>query len=108
MPYKGEMSRLNKAVTYEMSYDRHRYIRRVSTGFDRLSNIGGLFGALTPLCYVFVTYIHYKGQYMYLMKELFVNPNELDEKRKGADDTKEEHDLRVRAERQNITQWTCC
>ena len=107
MPYQGEMKRLNKAVTYEMSYDKHKYIRREATVVDRLSNIGGLFGALTPLCYAFVTYVHYKGQYMYLMKELFVNPNDLDEKRDGADDTKEEHDLRVRARSRNLTQWTC-
>ena len=46
MPYNNLMM---NAVTYEMSWDRHLHTRRVISLLDRLSAIGGLFGALTPI-----------------------------------------------------------
>ena len=67
-----------------MSYDKHIYKRRVNTVGDRLSNIGGLFGALTPLFYALVNIFNFKGQYLYLMRELFVEPLKHIDDKKGA------------------------
>ena len=72
MPYEDQL--LFKAVTYEVSYDKHVHIRQVRTVTDRISLIGGLIGALMSFCYILVTLSDLNGQYLYLMKELFVDP----------------------------------
>lgn len=71
MPYKNT---LQNAITYELSRDRHVHIRRVQSVLNRLAEIGGLFGALSPICMIIIFIVHYKSQYMFLMKELFVEP----------------------------------
>ena len=41
---------------------------------DRLAVVGGLAGFLVPFFSFFVLTFHYRSQYAYLMKELFVEP----------------------------------
>ena len=71
MPYDNLL--LNP-ITYEMLWDRHVHKRSVLSFFDRLSAIGGLFGALTPICAAIVGYVHFRSEYLYIMRELFVDP----------------------------------
>ena len=58
MPYENLIT---NAITYEMSWDRHVNIRKVSTLLDRLSNVGGLYGAITPIFAAIVTFLNYRG-----------------------------------------------
>jgi len=52
LPYDNLMM---NAVTYEMSLDQRVFIREVFTFLDLLGDLGGLFGALTPICVFFVS-----------------------------------------------------
>ena len=41
---------------------------------DWAADVGGLLGAISPICVSLVFLFHYKSQYMYMMRELFVEP----------------------------------
>ena len=86
-----------------MSQDKHLYTRRLDTLADRLSKVGGLFGAITPFCYAVVAIATYKAQYMYLMKELFVKPSRQDKSKQGAKLSKEELSFDARIRMRNRT-----
>ena len=55
-----------------MSLDSLDYYRRVYSWGDYISDLGGLFGALSPLCYAVLTIINFYSSYQFLMDELFV------------------------------------
>ena len=56
LPYVNLMQ---NAVTYEMSLDQRVFIREVFTFLDLLGDLGGLLGALTPICVLFVSICQY-------------------------------------------------
>ena len=47
----GYIMPFQNAVTFEVSSDRNNYFRNVYTILDLLSDVGGLFGAIQPICY---------------------------------------------------------
>lgn len=58
------------AITFEMSLSQIEYKRTVYSFLDFLSDLGGLFGILVPLCTVIVTIFQYRGSYLRLMKDM--------------------------------------
>lgn len=43
-------NRWQNALTLEMSLNKKHYFRRVYSGLDFAADMGGLFGAIAPLC----------------------------------------------------------
>ena len=80
---------MQNAVTYEMSLDGRVFIREVYTFLDLLGDIGGLFGALTPLCVFLVSVCQYQSSYQFVMADMFTdrtdNEVEIDQNRAGED-----------------------
>ena len=62
---------MQNAITFELSLDRTVLKRRVYGWLDLLGELGGLFGALSPLCLGLVRVFHYRSVYMYVTKEMF-------------------------------------
>ena len=60
LPYKNKFW---NAITFEVSLDQRKYFRRVYALADLLSDLGGLSGALSPLCYAVVLSCQYRGSY---------------------------------------------
>ncbi len=52
LPYKNAFQ---NAVTYEMSQTKRVFVRNVYTVLDIMGDLGGLFGALTPMFAIIVT-----------------------------------------------------
>ena len=52
LPYKNN---IQNAITFEISLTERSFIRTVYTFLDLLKDVGGLFGALAPLCTLLVT-----------------------------------------------------
>ena len=42
------------AITFEMNMDRHDYFRKVYNILDFISDVGGLYGAVSPICIIFL------------------------------------------------------
>ena len=42
------------AITIEMSMNRHDYFRKVYNILDFISDVGGLYGAVSPICIIFL------------------------------------------------------
>ena len=55
-----------------MSLDLHEYFRRVYSWGDYISDLGGLFGALSPICISILAVVNFDSSYQFLMDELFV------------------------------------
>ena len=55
-----------------MSMDQEKYERRVYSILDLFSDIGGLFGALSPIFAGLVTVLTYLSSYQFVMSHLFV------------------------------------
>ena len=70
MNYKNKFQ---NAVTYEMSLDKKIYIREVYTLLDLMGDLGGLFGALTPLFAAIVKLCQYEGAYQFIMHDMFID-----------------------------------
>lgn len=52
LPY---LNRFQNSITFELSLTERSIIRTVYTFLDLLKDVGGLFGALAPLCTLLVT-----------------------------------------------------
>jgi len=52
LPY---MNKFQNSITFEMSLDQKIYIREVITMLDLLGDLGGLFAAIRPLCFLIVS-----------------------------------------------------
>ena len=52
--------------------DRRNYNRTVYAIFDFASDVGGLYGALSPLCITFLLMINFWSSYQFLMGDLFI------------------------------------
>ena len=68
LPYQN---RFQNSITFEISLNRTSYYRRVQSTLDVLGALGGLFGAISPIFMLVVRAFHYRGEYMYLIGELF-------------------------------------
>ena len=60
------------AITYEVSLTQIKYFRRVYTVFDFLADLGGLFGALTPIFTAIVFCVQYRSSYQFVMADVFL------------------------------------
>ena len=92
------------SITYEMSLDKHVHFRRVYSLFDWAADIGGILGAVTAICGFILYLFHSNSQYLYLMKEMFVEPvsysDELSKSKRHMEDE-------ARDKIKNTTQWDC-
>ena len=70
-------------MTYELSSTRTIYYRQVYGLLGWLSEIGGLFGAVSAISYMLVAVLQYRGVYMFLMSELYYAPSKILESPKG-------------------------
>ena len=61
-----------------MSRDKHIHTRRVKSVLERIASVGGFLGALSAFCSLAVSLVHRNSQYLYLTKELFVEPIVID------------------------------
>ena len=52
--------------------DRHDYFRKVYTVLDFVSDLGGLYGAIAPICIGLLIVFNYWSSYQFLMGDLFV------------------------------------
>ena len=101
------------SITYEVSQHQQKYFRRVYNVFDFLADLGGLFGALTPLFASIVFCIQYRSSYQFLMADIFVD-KEI-KKRKTIENNQNSrlsvkrqasHERRVL--KKNNVQWNSC
>ena len=67
MPYDNLF--LN-ALTFEISMSQIEFKRTVYSFLDFLSDLGGLFGVVSPFCALIVTLFQYRGSYLRLMKDM--------------------------------------
>ena len=67
LPYENTFQ---NAITYELSTTRHTYTRTVTTVFDFLGAIGGLFSAVRLFFTLCIAAIMYRGSYMKLTHEM--------------------------------------
>ena len=68
IPYKNNM--LN-SVTFELSLSLDVHERQVYSLLDILSDVGGLFGALSAVFFGIVSVFQYHGDHMFLTKDMF-------------------------------------
>ena len=81
LPYRNRMW---NAITYELSRDQIKYYRRVYSVLDLMSDLGGLYGSLTPVCMTLVYCLQYRSSYQFVMNDMFVDRK--DDKIYGNDD----------------------
>ena len=55
-----------------MSMSRHEYFRRVYSVLDLVSDVGGLYGAVSPLCILLLICINFWSSYQFIAGDLFV------------------------------------
>ena len=86
------------------------HARRVYSILDWAADVGGLLGAISPFCVSLVYIFHYKSQYMFMMKELFVEvvPSDTKEASPSGSLSKKELATEARRKMKNTTQWNCC
>ena len=65
-------NRWQNAITIEMNLDSRMYHRKVYSWGDYISDMGGLFGALSPICMSILTIVNFYSAYQFLMDDLFV------------------------------------
>ena len=65
-------NRWQNAITIEMNLDSRMYHRKVYSWGDYISDMGGLFGALSPISISILTIVNFYSAYQYLMDDLFV------------------------------------
>ena len=68
LPYSNKFQ---NAITYEVSLEQRFYYRKVYTSLDFLSEIGGIFSALSRICLVLITGLNYFGSFQFLMGDNF-------------------------------------
>ena len=59
-------------ITYEMFLSKIIFYRSVYSSLDFISDIGGLFGAVSPLVMGFLTTMNFYASYQGLMNDLFI------------------------------------
>ena len=69
IPYDNKMLLI---VTYEMFLSKRIYYRSVYSSLDFISDIGGLFGAVSPLVMGLLTIMNFYASYQDLMNDLFI------------------------------------
>ena len=52
-------NRWQNALTLEMSLNKKNYFRRVYSGLDFISDMGGLFSAIAPICKILLIIFNY-------------------------------------------------
>ena len=77
LPYKNMF---HNAITFELSLSEMQYRRHVYSILDFFGDIGGLYGALFPICQILVIILQYKGSHLFLMSELFSQDHDYTEK----------------------------
>lgn len=70
MPYPN---RIQNSITFELSLTEMSVIRTVYTYLDLLKDVGGLFGALAPLCTMFVTICQFEGSFQLVMADMLID-----------------------------------
>ena len=55
-----------------MSLDLRVHYRKVYSWGDYVSDMGGLFGALSPICMSILSIINFYSSYQFLMDDLFI------------------------------------
>ena len=68
LPYKNMFQ---YSITFELSLSEMQYRRHVYSIIDCIGDIGGLYGALFPICSILVVILQFKGEYLFLMSEMF-------------------------------------
>lgn len=61
------------AITFELSMERLDYKRKVYSILDFFSDLGGLYGAITPICVILLVVCNFWSNYQFLMHDLFVS-----------------------------------
>ena len=61
LPYKNTFQ---NAITFEMSMNRNEYTRTVYSIMDFMSELGGLFSAITLIFGTIIAVLQYRGMYM--------------------------------------------
>ena len=69
IPYKNNWQ---NSITFEMSMDRRDYFRNVYSILDFVSDLGGLYGAISPICVISLVILNFWSGYQFLMSDLFV------------------------------------
>ena len=68
MPYDNSFQ---NAITFEMSLTNKIYWRRVYSTLDLGSDIGGLFGLISPISLSIIAVCNYFSSYQFIMSNLF-------------------------------------
>ena len=63
-------------MTFELSLNQKQYFRRVYSLLDFLSDVGGLYGALSPFCMLLIVMVNFNNSYQYIMGDLFYQSND--------------------------------
>ena len=63
----GYDNKFQNSITYEMSLDQERYVRRVSTILDLFSELGGLFTSISRIFLLIIAGVNYFGSYQFVM-----------------------------------------
>ena len=69
LPYPNRMW---NAITYELSQDQIKYYRNVYSFLDLMSDVGGLYGSISPICVTMVFFLQYRSSYQFVMNDMFV------------------------------------
>ena len=69
IPYDNTML---TTITFEMFLSKRIYYRSVYSSLDFISDIGGLFGAVSPLVMGFLTIMNFYAGYQFLLNDLFI------------------------------------
>ena len=69
LPYQNNW---HNSITFELTMDRRDYFRKVYGVLDLLSDVGGLFGAISPICGILLVAFNFWSSYQFLMDDLFV------------------------------------
>ena len=91
-----------------MSRDSFVHTRRVKSITERIASIGGFLGALSAFCSLAVSLVHRNSQYLYLTRELFVEPVETGPAQDDSHNlSKQQKRDEARKKVKNTTQWSC-
>ena len=60
-------------VMFELSTELINCVRQVDTIFDILASLGGLFNALSLMCFSIISLFHFYGSYQFIMDDLFTD-----------------------------------
>jgi len=87
--------------------DRRDYFRNVYSILDYVSDLGGLYGAISPFCVILLGVLNFWSSYQFLMGDLFVGGMSTSRHKKRLSDSKKGREVIVELESNN-TQSSCC